>query len=65
MKGIPEQVLLNYCKKAEIDIEELYFRLYDGEAITFDLKDGSAAFKKTATFDQITRDTFKRTVVFK
>jgi plasmid rolling circle replication initiator protein Rep len=43
---------------------DLYMELYDGEKIKFDLKDGSTAFKKTNSFNQITRETFTRTIHF-
>jgi DNA polymerase elongation subunit (family B) len=62
MKGIPEQVLKNYCQKQKIDLVDLYIQLYEGDRIKFDLKDGSAAFKMTKSFDQITRETFTRTI---
>jgi hypothetical protein len=64
MKGVPEQVILNYCKNENIDVEELYCRLYNGQKIEFDLKDGSTAFKKTRGFEQITLSKFKRTIRF-
>jgi hypothetical protein len=64
MKGIPERVLLTYCKKYEITPMDLYQQLYDVAIIDFDLTQGSNCFKKTNTFNQITLDRFKRTVKY-
>jgi hypothetical protein len=64
MKGIPEQVLLNYCKNNNLTVEELYMQLYNGESITFDLTDGCNCFRKTRMFDQVTLDKFSRRVQF-
>jgi DNA polymerase elongation subunit (family B) len=64
MKGIPEQVLMNYCKNNNLLIDELYLKLYDDEMITFDLTDGCNCFRKTRTFDQVTLNNFKRRVKF-
>jgi hypothetical protein len=64
MKGIPEQVLLNYCKNHGLSVEELYLKLYDGEMVMFDLTDGCNCFRKTKTFDQVTLNKFSRRVRF-
>ncbi len=64
MKGVPKQVVLNHCKRLNIVVEELYERMYQGEEVTFDLKDGSNCFRKTKTFNQITLPQFTRTVKF-
>ena len=64
LKGIPNQCILNYCTNHNLTVEELYMKLYDGEEITFDLLDGTPGFQKTNTFEQITRDCFKRRVKF-
>jgi hypothetical protein len=64
MKGIPEQVLMNYCKNNNLLVDELYLKLYDGEMITFDLTDGCNCFRKTRTFDQVTLNNFSRRVKF-
>lgn len=47
-----------------ITVEELYERMENGEAIEFDLTDGTNCFKKTKTFDQITLQHFIRRVQF-
>jgi hypothetical protein len=64
MKGVPQQCILNYCKKQRIGLIELYERLYAGNAVKFDLTDGSACFRKTKNFDQITLQKFYRRVKF-
>jgi hypothetical protein len=64
MKGIPNNVIMNYCAKNKIDVDELYLRLYDGESVTFDLTDGATCFKMTKGFDQVSLERFKRTVKF-
>ena len=64
MRGVPKQCIINYCKKNNISIEELYEKLYKGEEVTFDLLDGSNGFKKTKSFQQINLQTFNRTVKF-
>ncbi|MDR1819328.1 MAG: DNA polymerase [Methanobrevibacter sp.] len=64
LKGIPNQVIWNYCKNNEVGIEELYMKLYNGETIIFDLTDGSQAFKKGKTYEYNTLSTFNRKVKF-
>ena len=64
MKSIPNQCILNKCQLMGITVEELYERMYNGEAIEFDLTDGTNCFKKTKTFDQITLQHFIRRVQF-
>ena len=64
MKGVPKQCILNKCKRMGITVEELYERMYNGEAVTFDLTDGCNCFKKTKTFDQISLPQFFRKVQF-
>ena len=65
LKGIPNQCILNYCTDNGITVEELYMKLYNGETIEFDLLNGTPGFQKTTTFEQTTRDVFKRRVQFK
>ena len=64
MKGVPKQCIINKAKRMGITIEELYERMYEGEEIEFDLKDGMNCFKKTKTFQQITLPQFIRKVEF-
>ncbi len=64
LKGIPHQVIINKCKRMGITIEELYERLYQGQTMTFDLLDGTNAFRKTQTFQQTNLPAFTRTVKF-
>ena len=65
MKGIPKQVILNYCQKKGITVEELYERLYEGEEVTFDLMDGAKCFRKNKFYEQFTPEEFKRKIQFK
>ena len=39
LKGIPNDVVLNYCENHEINPYELYEQLFDGKKIIFDLLD--------------------------
>jgi hypothetical protein len=64
MKGVPQQVILNYCKKMEIDLVELYEVLYEGLSVKFDLTDGSPCFRKTKNYEQVTLEKFYRRVRF-
>ena len=64
LKGIPHQVILNKCKRMDITVEELYERLYRGESFTFDLLDGTNAFRKTKSFQQTNLPKFNRCVKF-
>ena len=64
MKGVPKQCVINKCKRMGITIEELYERMYNGEAMTFDLLDGSNCFRKTKCYQQTNLPTFNRRVVF-
>jgi hypothetical protein len=64
MKGVPQQCLINYCRKQGISVIELYERLYKGGTARFDLTDGSPCFRKTKNYDQVTLDKFYRQVKF-
>ena len=64
LKGIPHQVILNKCKRMQIGVEELFERLYRGEEITFNLLDGSNAFRKTKSFMQTNLPAFNRKLKF-
>jgi hypothetical protein len=64
MKGVPQQVILNYCKKTKCSLVELYEHLYAGNPVRFDLTDGSACFRKTKNFEQTTLEKFFRRVKF-
>lgn len=64
LKGIPKQVILNKCKRMGISVEELFERMYKGESMTFDLLDGSNAFRKSKTFQQTNLPKFARTLRF-
>ena len=65
MRGVPKQCIINKCKRMNITVEELYERLYQGEAITFNLTDGCNCFRKTKTFQQVTLPQFTRRQQFK
>ena len=64
MKGVPNQCILNKCKRMGITVEELYDRMYHGEEIEFNLVDGCNCFKKTKTYSQITLPQFIRRIKF-
>ena len=64
LKGIPHQVIINKCKRLNISVEELYERLYRGEAFTFNLLDGTNAFRKSKCFQQLNLPAFNRTLRF-
>ena len=64
MKGIPEEVIKREAIKRGISIEDLYMLLYNGEAITFDMKDGSNCFRKNDFYQMITPSSFTRTIKF-
>ena len=64
LKGIPNQCILNYCSGHGITVEELYERLYRGEAVTFNILDGSNCFRKSKMFQQLNPESFTRTVRF-
>lgn len=44
MKGIPSKVVKHYCEQNDIDLFNLYKKLYNGEKIKFDLTRGGEAF---------------------
>jgi hypothetical protein len=64
LKGIPQNVIITYCEKNKITIEQLYEQLYDGHEITFNLLEGSQCFRKDKTYQQFTCENFKRKVKF-
>ena len=64
MKGIPEEVIRREAARRGITIEDLYMLLYNGEAITFNMKDGSNCFRKNDFYQMITPSTFTRTIKF-
>jgi hypothetical protein len=64
LKGIPNQVILNYCSDHKITPIQLYEQLYAGEEITFDLTNGSCCFEYTNTFNVFTKTLFERRINF-
>lgn len=64
LKGIPNQVIKNYCKNNDISIEDLYMKMYNSEEIAFDLTDGTNCFRKTCCYEQMTMENFVRRVKF-
>jgi hypothetical protein len=64
LKGIPDQVIKNYCKDNGITVEELYLQMYNGKEITFDLLNGSTCFRKNKTYHQYTPTVFTRKIQF-
>ena len=69
LKGIPNGSILGECKKRKCSPYELYEKMNNGEAITFNLlrnEDGDCVrFKKTKTSTMQTLDKFERVVQFK
>jgi len=63
LKGIPNKVILNYCKKQKITPIKLYEQLYEGIPITFDLTDGSLCFEYK-NYNVFTKTLFQREIVF-
>ena len=64
MKGIPQNVIMNYCQEKEITLEELYMQLYNGEYIVFNLLNGANCFRKNKFYEQYTPEVFLRKVHF-
>jgi hypothetical protein len=64
LKGIPNQVILNYCDDEKITPIELFEQLYAGKAITFDLTRGSCCFEYTKTYNVFTKTLFQRRIKF-
>jgi hypothetical protein len=65
LKGIPNACIHKWCQRHRCSLEDLYFKLFDGKSVRFNLKDGAACFKKTEYYSQITRAEFFRRVSFK
>jgi len=69
MKGVSNGAILAECKRRKITAYNLYEKMYNGEAVTFDLlktEDGECVrFKKTKSSMMETLDKFQRTVQFK
>ena len=64
LKGIPNQVILNYCEKQNITPLKLYKHMYDGKKISFDLTDGSTCFDFKPDYSIITKKVFTREINF-
>ena len=64
LKGIPNQVILNYCSDRKITPIQLYEQMYAGKQITFDLTRGSCCFEYTNTFNVFTKTMFERRIKF-
>ena len=64
LKGIPNQVILNYCTNNKLTPIELYKKMYDGEKVKFDLTDGSCCFDFKPDYSIITKKLFTREVCF-
>ena len=63
MKSIPNDVILNHCKKTNQSIIELYQGLFGGKKEKFDLTDGSLKFYYK-DFNVFTQSLFNRTISF-
>jgi len=63
MKSIPNDVILNHCKKTNQSVIDLYQGLFEGKKEEFDLTDGSLRFYYK-DFNVFTQSLFKRTISF-
>jgi hypothetical protein len=64
LKGIPSQVIINYCDKKKINIIDLYKKLYNGESIIFDLNDGRINFKKDKNYNYSNNTNLNKIIKF-
>lgn len=59
LKGIPAAVIIDYAKKNNITIWDLYMKLYEGEEITFNIASCKVSFKfenlNVSTLEDFTR----------
>ena len=65
LKGIPNISIKHYCRKNDLTVKKLYEKMFDGEAVTFDLTCENTKPKfniKDFTCD--TKLTFDRTIKF-
>lgn len=65
LKGIPHNVMNVWCRKNGKTLEDLYNTLYEGNAVTFNILDGSNGFRKNKYFQQVNLESFERRVLFK
>ena len=66
MKGVPEKVIRNTAKDMEIQLYDLYDKMYDGEEISFDLLNSNMpSFEYQKNFGIKLREEFKRILKFK
>ena len=66
MKGVPEKVIRNTAKDMNIQLYELYDKMYDGEEISFDLLNSNMpSFEYQKNFGIKLREEFKRILKFK
>ena len=69
LKGVPNGSILAECKRRKCNPYELYQKMHNGEAITFNLlKDeygDRVRFEKTKTSTMITKKRFERVIQFK
>jgi hypothetical protein len=65
MKEVPYKAIKFPCNDQDDQVVALFERMaYRSEEVTFDLKTAIPCFKKTKTYQQITRDVFKRKLHF-
>jgi len=65
LKGISDHAVRIKAQEMNCSIRDIYFKLYNGEEITFDLAKGKPNFKKNNDLTISTNDTFIRKNVFK
>ncbi|MFA5704606.1 MAG: DNA polymerase, partial [Advenella sp.] len=63
MKGVPNKVVIHYCKINNLTLWHLYMKLYNGEAITFDLTSIKVCFK-FVNLTVGTQKEFERKIIF-
>jgi hypothetical protein len=63
MKGVNSNSVIIYAKENEMDIMDVYKKLYEGDAITFDLiKGGCLNFKYDSAYNIVTDPIFTRKI---
>ncbi len=66
MKGVPEKVIRNTAKDMNVQLYDLYNKMYDGEEISFDLLNSNMpSFEYQKNFGIRLREEFKRILKFK
>tara|TARA_R100000750_G_C2296722_1_gene77160 strand:- start:477 stop:680 length:204 start_codon:yes stop_codon:yes gene_type:complete len=66
MKGVPNTSIKHYCEENDINLIQLYEKLYNGETIEFDLLCGGqkVKFKQNKNFTICSLTKFNRKIKF-